>query len=37
MNKYNGKERNYATKIDDGKAFEKNPTIAFNVLYIKEK
>ena len=29
---------NYPSKIDDWKMFEKNnPTIAFNILYIKEK
>ena len=38
LNKYNWKGRNYPTKIDDWKTFEKNnPTIALNILYIKEK
>ena len=36
--KYNWKWRNYPTKIDDWKTFEKNtPTIALNILHIKEK
>ena len=38
INKYNWKEINYPTKIDDWKAFEKNnSTIALNILYTKEK
>ena len=38
INKYNWKGINYPTKIDDWKTFEKNnPTIALNLLYIKEK
>ena len=38
INKYNWKERNYPSKLDDWKTFEKNnPTTAFNILYIKEK
>ena len=38
MNKYNWKGINYPSKIDDWKTFEKNnPTIALNILYIKEK
>ena len=38
MHKYNWKGINYPTKIDDLKTFEKNiPTIALNILYIKEK
>ena len=38
MNKYNWKKINYPSKIDDWKSFEKNnPTIARNILYIKEK
>ena len=38
MNKYNWKEISYPSKIDDWKTFEKNnPTIALNILYIKEK
>ena len=38
MNKYYWKERNYPSKIDDWKTFEKNnPTISLNILYIKEK
>ena len=37
INKYNWKEINYSSKMDDQKTFEKNnPTIAFNILYIKE-
>ena len=35
---YNRKGINYLSKIDDLKTFEKiNPTIALNILYIKEK
>ena len=38
MNKYNWEKINYPSKIDDWKTFEKNnPTIALNILYIKEK
>ena len=38
INKYNWKVINYPSKIDDWKTFEKNnPTIALNILYIKEK
>ena len=38
MNKYKWKGINYPSKIDDQKTFVKNNlTIAFNVLYIKEK
>ena len=38
INKYNWKGINYPSKIDDWKTFEKNnPTIALNILYIKEK
>ena len=38
INRYNWKGKNYPSKIDDWKTFEKNdPTIALNVLYIKEK
>ena len=38
INKYNWKGINYPSKIDDWKNFEKNnPTIALNILYIKEK
>ena len=37
-NKYNGKEINYQSKIDDWKRFGKyNSTIALNVLHLKEK
>ena len=37
-NKYNWEGINYQPKIDDWKTFEKsNPTIAFNILYKKEK
>ena len=37
-NKYNYKRINHASKIVDWKTFEKNnPTIALNILYIKEK
>ena len=37
INKYNWKEINYSSKMDDQKTFEKNnPTIAFNILFIKE-
>ena len=36
INKYNWKEINYPSKIDDWKMFEKNnPTVTFNILYIK--
>ena len=38
INKYNWKGINYPSKIDDWQTFEKNnPTIALNILYIKEK
>ena len=38
INKYNWKGINYSSKIDDWKMFEKNnPTMALNILYIKEK
>ena len=38
INKYNQKGINHPSKIDDWKTFEKNnPTIAPNILYIKEK
>ena len=38
INRYNWKGKNYPSKIDDWKTFEKNdPTIALNILYIKEK
>ena len=38
LNKYKWKGINYASKTDDWKTFEKNnPTIVFNILYIKEK
>ena len=38
INKYIWKGINYPSKIDDWKTFEKNnPTIALNILYIKEK
>ena len=38
MNKYNWKGIYYPSKIDDWKTFEKNnPTIALNILLIKEK
>ena len=38
INKYYQKGINYLTKLDDWKRFEKNNlTIAFNILYIKEK
>ena len=38
INKYNWKGINYPSKIDDWKMFEKNnPTIALNILCIKEK
>ena len=38
INKYNWKGINYTSKIDDRETFEKNnPTIALNILYIKEK
>ena len=37
INKCNRKGINYPSKIDDWKAFNKNnPTIALNILYIKE-
>ena len=37
-NKYKWKLINYPSKIDDWKTFEKNnPTIALNILFIKEK
>ena len=38
INKYNWEWINYPSKIDDGKTFEtNNPTIALNILYIREK
>ena len=38
MNKYNWKEINYPSKIDDQKRFEKNNlTTVLNILYTKEK
>ena len=38
LNKYNWKAINCPSKMDDWKMFEKsNPTIALNILYIKEK
>ena len=38
MNKYNWEGINYPSELDDWKSFEKNnPTIAFNILYTKEK
>ena len=38
INKYNWKGINYLSKIEDWKMFNKsNPTIALNILYIKEK
>ena len=38
MNKYNWKEINHPSKIDDWKKFEKNnQTIALSIWYIKEK
>ena len=38
INKYNWKGIKYPPKRDDWKMFEKNnPTIALNILYIKEK
>ena len=38
INEYKWKGINYPSKIDDRKTFEKNnPTIALNILYIKEK
>ena len=38
INKYNWNGINYPSKIDDWKTFEKsNPTIALNILHIKEK
>ena len=37
-NKYNWKEIDYPSKIDDWKTFKNNdPTVALNLLYIKEK
>ena len=37
-NKHNGKGIDYSAKVDVWKTFEKNnPTIALNILYIKEK
>ena len=36
--KYNWHEINYSSKLDDWKRFEKiNPTVALNILYVKEK
>ena len=38
INKYNWKGINHLSKINDWKMFEKNiPTIALDILYIKEK
>ena len=38
ISEYNWEKINYPSKIDDWKTFEKNnPTIALNILYIKEK
>ena len=38
INKHKWKGINYPSKIDGYKKFEKNnPTIALNILYIKEK
>ena len=39
INTYNWKGINFLSKMDDWKKFEKknNPTIAHNILYIKEK
>ena len=38
VNKYNWKGKNYPSKIDDSKTFEKNNlTVALDILYIKEK
>ena len=38
INKYNWNEMKYPSKIDESKKFKKNnPTIALNLLYIKEK
>ena len=38
INKHNGKGIDYSAKVDVWKTFEKNnPTIALNILYIKEK
>ena len=38
INKYKWKGINYLSKLDDWKTFQKNNlTIAFNILYIKEK
>ena len=38
VNKYNWDRIKYLPKIDDSKIFEKsNPTVALNILYIKEK
>ena len=38
INKYNWEGRNYPSKIDDSKRFEKNNwAIALDVLYTKEK
>ena len=38
ISEYNWDKINYPSKIDDWKMFEKNnPTIALNILYIKEK
>ena len=38
INKYNWKGINYPSKIGDWKKFEKNnPTIALNILHVKEK
>ena len=38
ISKYNWEGINYPSKLDDWKSFEKkNPTIAFNILFTKEK
>ena len=38
INKYNWDGKNYPSKMDDWKKFQKNsPTIAVNILYFKEK
>ena len=38
INKYNWKQMNYLSKIDNWKTYEKNnPPSAINILYIKEK
>ena len=38
INKYKSQGISYPSQIDDWKTFEKSkPTIAFNILYVKEK